>query len=335
MHMRRTWMAVLAMALVTVAPLAAQQTQQQQQEQRERERQERADLERRMRELQNELRDVQRRLNEGSREERERIVRERLQSVRVQTPRAVIFSRNRGRLGVLVDTERDPARDSIGAELNGVSSGGPAEQAGLRAGDIITMFNGERLTGRYPPAGEYESEPGMKLGHFAQDLEDGDTVQVEYRRGTQRQRATIVARELEPENWYRYGFTVNPPSFKVEASPMVGAMARSMMFAFGDPWLNMELVSLNPELGEYFGTNEGLLVIRAPRDSTINLRSGDVILRIDGRTPSSHSQLMRIFRSYSAGESVQIEIMRQKRRMTVTATIPERDDEDFPMWERR
>lgn len=324
--MRRTWMAVLAMALVVVAPLAAQQTQQQT---REREREEQRELERRMRELQNELREIQRQLNAVTREERRGVVR-------VQTPRVVIFPRNRARLGVTVDTERNPAGDSIGAELSSVSPGGPAEQAGLRVGDIITTFNGERLTGRYPAAGEYESEPGMKLVHYAQDLDDGDTVQVEYRRGTQRQRATIVARELEPENWYSYGFTVNPPSFKVEASPMVGAMVGSMMFAFGDHWLNMELVSLNPELGEYFGTNEGLLVIRAPRDSTINLRSGDVILRIDGRTPSSHSQLMRIFRSYSAGESVQIEIMRQKRRMTVTATIPERDDEDFErMWEGR
>lgn len=323
--MRRTWMAVLAMALVAVAPLAAQQTQQQT---REREREEQRALERRMRELQNELREVQRQLNEATRAERRAAVR--------VTPRAVIFPRNRARLGVTVDTERNPARDSIGAELSSVSPGGPAEQAGLRAGDIITTFNGERLTGRYPAAGEYESEPGMKLVHFAQDLDDGDTVQVEYRRGTQRQRATIVARELEPENWYSYGFTVNPPSVRVEASPMVGELARSMMFAFGDHWLNMELVSLNPELGEYFGTNDGLLVIRASRDSTFNLRSGDVILRIDGRTPSSHSQLMRIFRSYSAGESVQIEIMRQKRRMTVTATIPERDDEDLErMWERR
>lgn len=323
--MRRTWMAVLAMALVAVAPLAAQQTQQQT---REREREEQRALERRMRELQNELREVQRQLNEATRAERRAAVR--------VTPRAVIFPRNRARLGVTVDTERNPARDSIGAELSSVSPGGPAEQAGLRAGDIITTFNGERLTGRYPAAGEYESEPGMKLVHFAQDLDDGDTVQVEYRRGTQRQRATIVARELEPENWYSYGFTVNPPSVRVEASPMVGELARSLMFAFGDHWLNMELVSLNPELGEYFGTNDGLLVIRASRDSTFNLRSGDVILRIDGRTPSSHSQLMRIFRSYSAGESVQIEIMRQKRRMTVTVTIPERDDEDLErMWERR
>lgn len=333
--MRRMWMAVLAMTLVAVAPLLAQQTQQQQQEQRDRERQERADLERRMRELQNELREVQRQLSGALREERVSAIRVTPRaSVRVG-PRAVVFPRNRARLGVNVDTRRNPARDSIGAELSSVSPGGPAEQAGLRAGDIITTFNGERLTGRYPAAGEYESEPGMKLVHFAQDLDDGDSVQVEYRRGTERQRATIVARELEPENWFNYDFTVNPPSFKVEASPMVGEMARSMMFAFADHWLNMELVSLNPELGEYFGTSEGLLVIRAPRDSTINLRSGDVILRIDGRTPSSHSQLMRIFRSYSAGESVQIEIMRQKRRMTVTATIPERDDEDFAMWERR
>lgn len=330
--MKRSWMTVLAMALVAVAPLAAQQTQQQQ-EQRERERQQRVELERRMRELQNELRDIQRQLSEVIRDERVSAIRVTPRASVRGGPRAVVFPRNRARLGVTVDTERDPARDSIGAELSGVSPGGPAEQAGVRTGDIITTFNGERLAGRYPASGEYESEPGMKLVHFAQELEDGDTVQVEYRRGSERRRATIVARELEPEDWF--GVTVEPSRFKLDPAPFAEGLARAMVWSLGDRWLDMELVSLNAELGEYFGTDEGLLVIRAPRDSALNLRAGDVILRIDGRTPSSHSHLMRIFRSYSAGETVQIEIMRQKRRMTVTATLPERrDDHDF-QWEHR
>jgi S1-C subfamily serine protease len=105
-----------------------------------------------------------------------------------------------------------------------------------------------------------------------------------------------------------------------------GMAQRSMVFSLSDRWLDMELVALNPELGEYFGTSEGLLVIRTPRDGALNLRAGDVILRIGGRTPTSQASAVRMLRSYEEGETVEIEIMRQKRRTTVSGTIPSRED---------
>ena len=100
-----------------------------------------------------------------------------------------------------------------------------------------------------------------------------------------------------------------------------------------DRWFDMELVGLNPELGSYFGTSTGLLVVHAPDDSALNLKSGDVILSVDGRTPSSQPQLIRILRSYTPGETMHLDIMRHPHRTTVTAKVPERhaqrDDMDF------
>ena len=55
-----------------------------------------------------------------------------------------------------------------------------------------------------------------------------------------------------------------------------------------------ELVPLTPKLGQYFGTEKGLLVVRAPDDSRLKLEDGDVIVDIDGRTPSSPSHALRI-----------------------------------------
>ncbi|HWP36563.1 MAG TPA: PDZ domain-containing protein [Gemmatimonadales bacterium] len=311
----------LGFALAAAAPLVAQQGATQQQER------ERREVEERMRELRNEMRELERRLNEMDRRQGRAVAR--------AAPRVwssgpfVTFMGNRARLGVTVRTERNPRVDSIGAELVGVTPGGPAEEAGLRSGDVITVFNGERLAGRYPAAGERESEPGRKLVDFARDLEDGDTVQVEYRRGGETRRATIVARDLEPGGWSGF-VTVDPPSVKIDAERLrdmaAGMAGRSMVFSLSDRWLDMELVALNPELGEYFGVSDGLLVIRAPRDGTLNLRAGDVILRIGGRTPTSQASAVRILRSYDEGETVEIEIMRQKRRMTVTGTIPSRED---------
>lgn len=313
------WLLAGVWALAAASPSGAQE-QERREQQQERERRE---LENRIRELQDQVRELRRRLDELGRSSRAGVL-----------PRGevmILTARQRAYLGVTVNTAKNPAVDSIGAEITGVTPGGPADRAGLRAGDIIVSFNGERLAGRYPAASDYESEPGIKLIHLARDLEDGDTVQVEYRRGSELRRASIVARRLEPT-----AFRVEVPGrIEVEtrqlaerareAAERAAELSRGVAIGFSDRWYDAEFVSLNPELGEYFGTAEGVLVVRAPRDSSIALKSGDVILSIDGRKPSSPSQALRILRSYGPGETMKIEIMRQRRRQTLTVTVPQRE----------
>jgi S1-C subfamily serine protease len=93
----------------------------------------------------------------------------------------------------------------------------------------------------------------------------------------------------------------------------------------GSPLGRLELAPLNPDLGRYFGTDEGVLVISAPKDSVLQLRGGDVVLAVDGRTPSSPSHLLRILRSYESGETFKLDIMRNRKRETITARLGERD----------
>jgi len=95
---------------------------------------------------------------------------------------------------------------------------------------------------------------------------------------------------------------------------------------FGSPWGDLEVVSLNPDLGEYFGTKEGVLVVKAPADSSLPLKGGDVILSIGGRRPTSPSHAMRILRSYEPGETVALDIMRKQKRVTVSWKVPERGE---------
>ena len=85
----------------------------------------------------------------------------------------------------------------------------------------------------------------------------------------------------------------------------------------------MEMVELNESLGRYFGTDSGLLVIKAPSDNAYQLQDGDVIKNIDGRTPSDLRHAVRILSSYESGESVNIEIMRDKRKKTITVEVPD------------
>src|SRR6266576_2466259 len=59
--------------------------------------------------------------------------------------RAFMLSDHHGRIGVVVKTDASPETDKIGAKIEGVTPGGPADKAGLKVGDVITKFNGTSL----------------------------------------------------------------------------------------------------------------------------------------------------------------------------------------------
>ncbi|HYY88685.1 MAG TPA: PDZ domain-containing protein [Chloroflexota bacterium] len=233
------------------------------------------------------------------------------------------FRDNRGRIGVIVDTRADAAGDKVGARIDGITPGGPAEKAGLKAQDVITRFNGTALGGIKPEEDE-DSGPGMKLIELARELEPGDTVQIEYRRGNDARKAAIVAEDLGSHAWTG---TMDMPEMRGMMENMFPKMhvgpGDAFDFAFGGPWGGIEMVKLNPDLGDYFGTREGVLVVRAPEDSTLSLKGGDVILTIGGRKPSSPEQAMRILRSYDTGETVTLDVLRKQKHVTVTWNVPD------------
>ncbi|HZH41568.1 MAG TPA: PDZ domain-containing protein [Gemmatimonadales bacterium] len=254
------------------------------------------------------------------------------------------FSGNHARIGVVVNRAADADSDKIGARIAAVTPGGPAAKAGIQAGDVITKFNGVSLANVRSEDSD-ESGPGSKLIDLAQALDPGDTVQVEYRHGSDTKKGTIVAEDMP----YAYNGTLNnmfgdrglSVQPKIEMAPPFPEMrmpsvfegwgngeGMGMSFCFGDAWCNMELVSLNSDLGDYFGTHDGLLVVKASEDSTLPLKSGDVILSIGDRKPTSPAQAMRILRSYDQGESVNVEIMRHQKRLTVSWKVPSPEQRD-------
>jgi len=240
----------------------------------------------------------------------------------------------RGRLGVVVDLSADPARDSIGARITGVTPGGAADKAGVRTGDIVVQINGTKLAGaggadrqNNEDENNDASRPGRRLVELASRLHTGDTVHLDLRRDGRPLSLTLVAGSSGMEGMVR-SLTLSPSRQPLMVEPFgerprITAPSMTLMFD-RTPFANLELVKMNPGLGEYFGTSEGILVVSAPGDSALGLRAGDVILSIGGRKPTSPSHAFRILGTYDPGETVNFELMRAKRHVNISGKMPER-----------
>ncbi|MDH3646726.1 MAG: PDZ domain-containing protein [Gammaproteobacteria bacterium] len=231
---------------------------------------------------------------------------------------------NIGRIRVVNDdgTVKESAEIPDGVEIHAVTPGGPADEAGLKSGDVVLALNGQRLVG-------HQLKPARRLVSLMDDVAPGETVSVTYRRGDEERSAQVTTREFE-----RKGFAFGGPDGDFELNingeefhNMPDMMEHFRGFAHlgrRGPWGGLELVPLTPKLGSYFDTDKGLLVVRAPENEAISLEEGDVILAIAGSSPSSPPEAMRLLRFYKPGEKVEMEIRRQKRNRTIRITIPER-----------
>ncbi len=225
-------------------------------------------------------------------------------------------------LGVTISGQ-DNDEPVEGVAVNGVSPGGAAADAGLRAGDVITAINGELFTS------ENSQVASEKLLNFMTGVENGDELSVDFLRNGKSQSV-----ELIPQQAHVRAFTIDfdgdfdfasdgvvPPNIHV--APPGSVFARSIWMANSSSFGDMEIIKLTERLGSYFGTTEGLLIVRAPENDELQLQDGDVIREIDGRVPTSVSHAMRILGSYESGETVKIDIMRDKRKKTVSIEMPD------------
>jgi len=258
---------------------------------------------------------------------------------RVESPDRImsIVMNRRARLGIKVNLQaRDT--DSLGAYVESVLPNGPAAKAGLRSGDLITKLDGKSVLAggraeRTPD--QRQSLPGLRLVELAARLEPNDTVPVEYLRGKDRRTASIVT-EDEPDTFVMGPGGRRPLTMRFSTPGMgdhmqVGDFPDDMgvgdrfEFLSGGPLGDLDLAPLNPDLGAYFGTTDGVLVVRAPRDGSLGLKGGDVVQAVDGRKPSSPAHLLRILRSYDRGETFKLDILRNHKRETVTAHLGQHD----------
>jgi len=215
----------------------------------------------------------------------------------------------------VLGVQLDERSGKEGARVQEVSPGGPAAEAGLKAGDVITSINGSDVKGDHT---------ARQVMHAMRDVGPDSKVRLKVLRAGKSQDVVVNVR---PGMAFRmHPMPAIPPIPPISPMPPdppgYEAGERFGPVFIRGPLGEMELVSLTPQLGKYFGTDKGVLVVRAPKD--FKLEDGDVILAIDGREPTSGSHATRILGSYQPGEKIAIKVMRQQKTVNVETTLPER-----------
>lgn len=257
--------------------------------------------------LQHKLEEAQKRLDTAAREVAELSMS--LSDGFVPAPPLPPPPPNSGFLGIVLAA--DGGNRTEGVEVASVSPGGGAAQAGIKPGDVLIQIDGESL------AREGSTSPHEKLLAYMRTVKPDQKVKVRYKRGDKTHDAEVVARPMRNHVFTFSGApSVGTHAF-VHRLPEIGFRRADGVFG------SAELVAITPKLGQYFGTDKGLLVVRAPDDSRLKIEEGDVILDIDGRVPSSPSHAFRILSSYQGGEKLKLSVLRQKKKLTFEIVIPE------------
>ena len=213
------------------------------------------------------------------------------------------FSTFNGAFGrAIIGVQLDPSSGKDGVRVISVSPGGPAAEAGIHPGDVIVAVNETAVTGE---------DASRQVVKIIRDVKPDSKLNVRVLRDGKPRDFTVTARPGPGFMAFEGGFPDLP------AMPPLNPF-----FMVQGPLANMELATLTPKLGTYFGTEKGVLVVRSPPDGALKLEDGDVILAIDGRQPTSGSHATRILGSYQPGEKITLRIVRQHKTVDLAATVP-------------
>jgi serine protease Do len=196
---------------------------------------------------------------------------------------------------------------SFGVLVSRVVKGEAAEKAGIKRYDVIQYMNGEKI--RRPDdltevvrACKPGSEAKIKL------VRDGKEIEI-----------PVIIGEFKPREGEDFKFI--PPS--------VGKEFKEFKFKSQGAFLGVRLQSLaNKDLAEYFGVKAGggalvLAINEGSPAEKAGFKAGDVIVQLHGKEVANPEDVPKILADLEKGDKVEIQIIRQKNKMTLNAELDE------------
>lgn len=222
-----------------------------------------------------------------------------------------------------IDTERAKAlslREERGVEITRMEEEGPAAKAGLKVGDVVLEFNGQRVEGteqlmrlvRETPAGR-EVKLVVSRGGASQTL----ALRTGARKGFTARGGDGLQFEI-PKFETR---TFEVPEFRMPDVPKAH-------MGWQSPALGIEGESVDSQLAQFFGVKQGVLVrsvLQGTPAEKAGLRAGDVILKVDDTAVSSPREISAALRAAlgDGRKSVVVALMRERKETTLSITLAE------------
>ena len=226
-----------------------------------------------------------------------------------QTFRAL--ARSGGRLGVTIrdlsDEELKSGKSAAGVKVDEVETDSPAAKAGFKSGDIVVEFDGERV------------RSSRQFTRLVQETPPGRSVQAAVQRDGQRVTLTVQPRDSGSFGFDDFTFAAKlPPAAKsVEIFP-------KMQVLMGMGRLGISVDELSPQLAEYFGTKDGVLVTSVNDNSAANkagVKAGDLITSLNGGAVSNAADLRRRTQRLEDGDEFTLSVVRDKKTVTLKGKV--------------
>jgi serine protease Do len=259
-----------------------------------------------------------------------------------------MFSGDRSEIGVRIrDLGSEDVRSAkpatpAGALIASVTEDGPADKAGMKAGDIVTEFDGERIRG------------ARQFSRVVEETPAGRSVQAVVVRDGQRSTLTVQPRQARGgfrlltdfdgfDNLDRFVYRdiPTPPAPTPPAAPTPPRVPRPVIPDFGDLFgggasrLGITVDELTPQLADYFGTKDGVLVRSVTENSNAakaGMKAGDVVTSFNGETVNSASDLRRRIARLDEGAEFTIGIVRDKKAMTLKGKLEGQQERRRTYW---
>ena len=230
------------------------------------------------------------------------------------------------RLGLSIrDLDADQQKAAAqGVVVDDVRDGSAAQKAGILKGDVIAEFDGERV------------RSARQLQRLVSETADGRSVRAVVMRDGKRVEVTVAPdSQSRAEGPREFEFAMpgrgewNLPGLDRESRRMLERELPRRRFdvfiAPGRGRLGVGVQDLTPQLAEYFGAKDGVLVTSVEADSPAGkagLKAGDVITSIDGKPVTEPSTLIDAVRSADDGAVVTVDYLRDRKQASSKATLP-------------